>query len=123
MIPEPSCGGRYVLCPDVILMPVADGTARLVNLDGSAFHLSQTAIEMLKGVLQDREEQTVRRVAAEHLTDIAVVESDLSTLLAALRAKGLLRRRDERVIGLRLRTVIALIIKLSGVEDGRVRWQ
>jgi hypothetical protein len=104
-----SCGG-YLLCPDVVLLPSDDGTAQLVDLDGSFFSLSETAAAMLEGVLEMGEQATVQRIAAKYNADLDRVHTDLTALLGTLRAKGLIRRNDDGQARSRLRAAIALTI-------------
>jgi hypothetical protein len=99
---------RYLLSPDVVLMPVEDGTAQLVDLDGSFFGLSEIAAEMLKGTLDRGEEDTVHRIATEYNAGFEEVRSDLTELLTTLRARGLIRRTDDSMRVVKLRTAIAL---------------
>lgn len=102
--------GRYLLSPNVVLIPLEDGTAQLVDLDGSFFGLSETATQMLKSTLEMGERDTVQRIAAEYNADHGRVHADLTALLRTLRAKGLIRRSDDHLPAVRLRTVIALAI-------------
>jgi hypothetical protein len=134
-MPEPACRSStnretrsgYVLHPDVVFIPTEDGTAQLLDLDGSAFFLSETASKMLKGVLERGEADTLERIAAEHNTNLDGVRADLSALLANLRARGLVRRGDERLHRMTLRSVIAISISfptlkiLRFVRDQRLK--
>jgi Transglutaminase-like superfamily/Coenzyme PQQ synthesis protein D (PqqD) len=107
---NPALRARYLLSPNVVLMPLEDGTAQLVHLDGSFFGLSETAARMLKGTLDMGEEDAVQRIATEYNTDHDRVYTDLTALLGTLRAKGLIRRSDDHLPTVRLRTAIALAI-------------
>jgi Transglutaminase-like superfamily/Coenzyme PQQ synthesis protein D (PqqD) len=106
---------RYVLSPDVIMIPLEDGTARLLDLDGSFFSLSQTAAQMLKGMLEQSELDTSQQIAAEYNADVDQVRADLTGLLATLRAKGLVRRSDDPLPVTRLRTAIAVTVCYPGL--------
>jgi hypothetical protein len=107
---NPALRGRYLLSPDVVLMPLEDGTAQLVDLDGSFYGLSETAALMLKDTLDMGEYDAVQRIAAQYNADLDRVHADLAVLLGTLRAKGLIRRSDDRLPAARLRTAIALAI-------------
>jgi hypothetical protein len=113
---NPAACDRYVLCPDVVLMPFEDGTAQLLDLDGSFFGLSETAAKMLKGVLEQSEPDTTQRIAVEYNADLDRVRADLASLLASLRANGLIRRSDDRPPGVRLRTAIAITISYPALR-------
>jgi len=106
---------RYMLCPDVLLIPLEEGTARLVDLDGSFFDLSQTAAQMLKSRLEQSEADTIQQIAAEYNADLDTVHTDLTALLADLRAKGLIWRSDDRLPWLTLRTAIAITLCYPGL--------
>jgi Transglutaminase-like superfamily/Coenzyme PQQ synthesis protein D (PqqD) len=108
---NPGLHGRYLLSPDVVLMPLADGTAQLVDLDGSFYGLSETAAQMLKATLDMGEHDAFQRIAAQYNADLDRVRTDLAELIETLRAKGLIRRSGDRlrtVAG--LRTAMALAI-------------
>jgi hypothetical protein len=113
---NPAASGGYELGPDVVLMPLEDGTARLVDLDGSWFGLSEMAAEMVHSFLERGEQETVQRIAGEYNTDLDRVGADLTTLLATLRAKGLIRRSSGRLPKVRLRTVIAITISYPALN-------
>ena len=112
---SPASCGRYLLCPDVLLIPLEDGTARLVDLDGSFFDLSQTAAQMLKSSLEQGEADTIQQIAAEYNTDLDTVRTDLTALLTDLRAKGLVRHGDDRLSWMRLRAAIAITLCYPGL--------
>jgi hypothetical protein len=115
---------RYLLGPNVVLIPLADGTAGLVDLDGSAFHLSETASLMLHGVLASGEEETSDRIAVEHGTHFDKVRGDLTALLATLRARGLIRLSGERRPDVKLGSAIAITICYPALRiAGRIRSQ
>jgi len=107
---NPALRGRYLLSPDVVLIPLEDGTVQLVDLDGSFFGLSETAARMLKGTLDMGEQNAVQQIAAEYNVDHDRLYTDLTTLLGILRAKGLIRRSDDHLPVVRLRRAIALAI-------------
>ncbi|MBV8359625.1 MAG: lasso peptide biosynthesis B2 protein [Deltaproteobacteria bacterium] len=113
---DPASHGRYLLSPDVVLMPLEDGTAQLVDLDGSFFGLSKTAVQMLKGTLEMGKGDTVQRIAADYNADHDRVDADLTALLGTLRAKGLIRRSDDHLPAVRLRTIIALAISYPALR-------
>jgi len=107
---NPALRGRYLLSPNVVLMPLEDGTAQLVDLDGAFFGLSETAAQMLRGALEMDEQDAVQRIAAEYNADHDRICNDLTSLLGTLRAKGLIRRSNDHLPATRLRTAIALAI-------------
>jgi citrate lyase beta subunit len=80
----------YRLGPDVVLIPVEDGSARLLDFAGETFALSEVAARMLTETLNSgcaKAVETITRlwdVASEH------VEADLDALLASLLKEGLI---------------------------------
>jgi hypothetical protein len=111
----PPASSRYVLCPNVILLPLADRTACLLDLDGSFFNLSQTAAQMLKGILEQNQADAIEQIAAEYNADVDRVREDLIALITQLRTKDLIRRNDERVRETGLRTAIAITLSYPGL--------
>jgi hypothetical protein len=101
---------HYLLSPDVVLMQLEDGTAQLVDLDGSVFGLSETAAQMLKGTLDIGEQETIQGIAAEYNADLDRIRADLAGLLRTLRANGLVRRSDDSLPRVALRTAVALAV-------------
>ena len=74
----------HVLPPDVILFDVDDGTARLLDLDGSFYALSETAAEMLQGVLAHGIDATIVHFADRHEVSPERIRSDIEVLLDEL---------------------------------------
>ena len=105
-IPPECCS--YLLSPDVFLVPLQDGTAQLVDLDGSFFGLSETAVRMLNGALDGNGYETVRRIAAADDVEPARVQADFGALIQTLRTKRLIRRADDPMPVISLRAAIAL---------------
>ncbi len=108
--------GHYVLSTDVVLLPLEDGTARLLDLGGSFFGLSEVAAEMLRGTLEGGVEATIRRIAAEYHADSDRVRTDLAALLNKLRTKGLIQCSDNRSPVVKLRAAIALAISFPALR-------
>lgn len=80
----------YSLAPDVVVFPVDDGSARVLDPDGGVFALSETAATMLRDILADGVETTVARTAARY--DIAAerVRIDLDALIRSLLREGVI---------------------------------
>jgi Transglutaminase-like superfamily len=83
---------QYRLAPDVIVVPIEDGTARLLDMGGAFYALSSTGLEMMRGVLVDGVAATARAVADRCDVPPSRVEADLAALLAKLRKSRLVRR-------------------------------
>jgi hypothetical protein len=87
-VPPPQ-GGEFQLAPDVILVMVKDGSARLLDLGGYLCSLSDTAAMMLVEVLRDGVAAAAERVGGAFAADPGDVRRDLDALLRRLRKLGL----------------------------------
>ncbi len=100
----------YALAPDVILFPADDGSARLLDLDGSFYSLSETASAMLQGVLAGGPDATVRMTAERYAVDPLLVRGDLEALLESLRRQGLIERADTTARWRNARRRVAVMV-------------
>jgi hypothetical protein len=82
---------KYMLAGGVVFLPVDDGSARLLDLDGSFYALSASGTEMLEGTLVDGVETTIARIAARYEVSAHKVRSDLESLLGKLKDKRLIQ--------------------------------
>ena len=89
-------GHQYTLPPNVVLLLVRDGTARLLDLDGYFHAVSATGAKMLQETLRCNPEAAAERVAAEYGADVSQVRADLSLFLVDLERRGLVRRSRGR---------------------------
>ncbi len=90
-----ACRADYVLAPDVGLVLVQDGTARLLDLGGTFFALSATAAAMLHEALRVDAETAVCRLAARYQVEEARLRGDLFRLLNSLEQKAIILRRGR----------------------------
>jgi hypothetical protein len=86
----------YGLAPDVFLVPVPDGTARLLNMGGRFYALSGVGAAMLRATLDHGPAVAVQQVAAGYGTDPRRVRSDLDRFLRTLQNAGLVHLADKR---------------------------
>jgi hypothetical protein len=101
----------YSLAPDVILVPVEDGSARLLDLNGSFFAVSAIGAQMLQGALERPPAEVVERIAARYGAGPSQVEADLSAFLHDLEKQGLLHQgqaRPRRGLGVALACLLVL---------------
>jgi hypothetical protein len=84
-------GERYVLAPDVILVPVPDGSVRLLDMGGSFYAVPAVGAEMLQETLGGGTGSAARRVAERYGVDVRQVRADQDAFLRDLRKKGLIR--------------------------------
>jgi len=82
----------YGLRPDVLLLLLEDGTARLLDLDGDIYALSPTAATMLDEALRYEVAAIVRGIAARYCIDQRQAEADTRAFLSQLEQKRLIRR-------------------------------
>jgi hypothetical protein len=105
------------LSPDAILVDAPDGTARLLDLDGQFYALSEVAAAMLHETLAHGPSQASHRVAERYGADLAVVAADLDAFLAELTRKGLLVEADRPPRrhrgGLLARMALAALLRLN----------
>ena len=85
----------YELAADVILVPVEDGSVRLLDMAGSFHAVSAVGARMLHAVLADGAAAAVPRLAEHYGVDHARVEGDLTVFLRDLEGRGLLRARGN----------------------------
>lgn len=76
------------LAPNVYLLSVADGTARLLDLDGAFYSLSQTAAKMLFEVLTKPLDEAVPNLTKYYKADQKRIQGDINAFL-----DNLLRRK------------------------------
>jgi transglutaminase superfamily protein/coenzyme PQQ synthesis protein D (PqqD) len=81
---------RYVLSPSVIFVPVEDGTARLLDMDGEFFAVSTTGARMLQETLSRGPAAAAEVVAREYKIDENRAKADLDAYLDELQRKGLI---------------------------------
>ena len=86
---------EYELSPNVVFLPVQDGTARLLDMGGKFYAIGQVGAEMLKGILDQGVEATVIRLAGQYEVEPRRIQKDLHTLLDDLRSQGLICNRQE----------------------------
>jgi Transglutaminase-like superfamily len=108
---EDGADGEFVLASDVILFPVADGSVRMLDLNGAFCAVSPSGADMLRGILLEGTEPTVRRIAHTYQVDPRLITSDLDKLLAELKRNGLIQRKGGQYpsAALREKSAIALI--------------
>jgi hypothetical protein len=100
----------YALAPDVILLPLHDGTARLLDLGGSFYAVPAVGAGMLRDTLDLGTAAAVRRAAEQYDVDVRQVQADLDTFLRRLEKEGLIRPRLARRGLRRSTTALALLI-------------
>ncbi len=92
--------GDYRLAPDVVFLRVQDGSARLLDLGGNFYALSQTGAQMLYDTLHGDMAAVAAHIAAEYQAELSHVQSDLYAFLHDLEQKRLIfhTRRSRRAL-------------------------
>ena len=80
----------YALAAEVVLVPVDDGSARVLDLQGQFFALSAVAAHMLRDVLERGPAGAVDSTVVRWGVDRARAQADVDTFLADLLKQGLL---------------------------------
>jgi hypothetical protein len=101
----------YSLGPDVVLLPLADGTARLLDMGGSFYTVSAVGAEMLHAMLAHGVTAAVRQIASRYRADIQQVRADLEAFLRDLVLRGLLHTRQHR-----RRTALPFVVLTPGLQ-------
>jgi transglutaminase superfamily protein/coenzyme PQQ synthesis protein D (PqqD) len=83
----------YRLADDVLFIRLEDGSARLMDLSGDVYVLSETAARMLTGCLSGDPEATWARLATEHGVPTESVHADAKGLLSDLVRAGVVLPR------------------------------
>lgn len=105
--PQSADGGAYALSPAVVLLAVDDGSARLFDLDGAFYALTESAAEMLQGALAHGIDATVVRLAERYAVAPGRIRSDIEALFDDLARRRLIERTGARKRRGRLRRLSA----------------
>lgn len=87
----PGPDSPYRLAPEVLLVMVEDGSARIVDLDGSVAALDATAMAMMEAALRLGEAGAVVELASAFGLEPRRIATDLHAVLGGLIARGALR--------------------------------
>jgi hypothetical protein len=82
----------HVLAPDVLLLLLRDGTARLLNMAGRFYALPAVGAAMLRDTLQWGASAAAQRTAAEYGVEVRRVQADLDAFLHDLEKQRLIAR-------------------------------
>src|SRR5262245_18233741 len=87
---------EYFLPPDVILLMIDDGSARLLDMAGSFHAVSEVGARMLQETLASGTDAAVTRIAPHYGVAPQQVRDDLAVFLRNLENQGLLYSRHRR---------------------------
>ena len=85
----------YLLSPNVILLLIQDGSARLLDLGGNFYAISQIGAEMLNQTLKVGTATAAVRIATEYHTELSQVQNDLHAFLHNLEEKRLISHTQQ----------------------------
>jgi hypothetical protein len=86
----------YFIPPDVIIVTVDDGSARLLNMSGGFHAVPAVGARMLKETLANGPSAAATRIAADYGVDRQQVQNDLTKFLGELEKQKLLCRERGR---------------------------
>lgn len=87
--------GDYQLSPNVVVLNLEDGTARLLDLGGNFYALSLTGAAMLSATLREGSARAAQSISSAYNVDIATIQHDLRAFLADLEARQLIIRSEQ----------------------------
>jgi hypothetical protein len=83
---------NYLLAPDVVLLLIQDGTARLLDIDGDFYTISHTGAFMLQETLREGIVAAEHTIAEKYGVEVTHIHDDLQKFLHDLERKGLICR-------------------------------
>lgn len=103
---------QYVLALDVILVPVQDGTARLLDMSGRFYAVSALGARMLQDTLAQGTAAAVRSIAAQYRVDTTQVQRDVDTFLHELAKARLICHPLRRGRGRQASSIVTSLLLL-----------
>ncbi len=118
----------YSLSPDVVQVPVEDGTLRLLDMGGDFHAVCAIGAEMLRETLQHGVPAAVERIAGRYAADAEQVRHDLDEFLRDLVRRGLVQRRrrphrsNSLLAAAVMRPVLWIVDHVPCRETTRAAW-
>lgn len=120
--PGPVAGeARYRLTPDVVVLLLADRSARVLNLGGDFFALSESAADLFGEILRTDPDTAAQCIARRHQADARQVRRDLESYIQTLVQGSVLRPAHGPESDRQPQTVTALMGLLGMVHRLRSR--
>lgn len=108
--PGPVAGNvRYRLMPDVAVLLLEDRSARVLNLNGHFYALSETAADFLDELLQTDPDTATRRMAERYQADVHRIRQDLESCIQTFLQTGVIRPAPGSESDRQPRTAIVLM--------------
>lgn len=101
---------EYVLAPDVILLPVQDGTLRIFDLSGHFFAVPAVGAQMLRTVLEKGVVAAVHQIATQYRVNPHQVRTDVETFMQDLQKQRLVYHRYTRRSQPQIETVLPYLL-------------
>jgi hypothetical protein len=105
----------FRLASSVFLVPVLDGSARLLDLNGRFFAISTVGADMLRLTIDQGQEAAVRTVSARYSQAPEQVSADLRAFLRELEKAGLIMPAGGHDVRPVLRRVLARCLMASAL--------
>jgi hypothetical protein len=115
-----AAAAEYAFAPDVVCLPMQDGSVRLLDLGGHFYAISAIGAAMLKEMFERGTAGASQHLAGQYSVDIRQVQKDLAAFLRNLERHRLLYRRHARWRIRRPATALSclLVPLLYGVRRG-----
>lgn len=108
----PMTSSAYRLAPHVIFLRLQDGSARLLDLGGNIYAISQTGAQMLNETLLVGAATAAVRIATEYDIEISHIQNDLYIFLRDLEKKRLLFSPQRHRGTCQMKKLLACLILL-----------
>lgn len=102
--------GDYRLAPDVLFLRIQDGSARLLDLGGNFYALSQMGAQMLYEALHGNTAAVAARIAREYHAEVSHVQDDLHAFLHDLEEKRLISHIQRSRRSLQSKRPLSLLV-------------
>ena len=106
----------YALAPNIVFWVVEDGSARLLDLDGSFYALSRSAAELLRATLENGVEAAIDQIAGRYGIKASQVDKDLKQLLATLNRAGVFEAPSRYSKRLRFRQFVTRVVIIPSLR-------
>jgi hypothetical protein len=100
----------YLLAPDVIFLRIQDGSARLLDLGGNFYTISQTGAQMLNETLKVGTATAAVRIATEYHAELSHVQNDLYAFLHDLEEKRLISHTQRSRGAFQSKNILPLFV-------------
>jgi len=100
----------YLLSPNVIFLLIQDGSARLLDLGGNFYAISQTGAKMLSETLKVGTATAAARIATEYSAELSHIQEDLHAFLHNLEDKRLIFRNQQSRDAFQSKNILPLLV-------------